>query len=98
MAHLLETLIFEVVAEVEQLDNTMLEAHDNIAIEWNEAWLLFLELIVLILLRRNINIWNFRGTKWLKLINHHVKPNKFHLDLRIIGRLPQHDLTALMQR
>lgn len=99
VTYFLESLVFEMVTEVKELNDTVFKAHDYVSVEGHQTSLILLELnIVLTTLRRQIYIRYLCGTKWLYLIGHDVKPNELHFNFRIIGRLPYHNLAALMQR
>ena len=77
----------------------MLEAHDNVAVDLDQARLVLLELdIVLAALRCQVYIGNLGSAKWLQLVNHNIEPDELHLDLRVVGRFPYHNLVSLVQR
>lgn len=97
--HLLEPLILEMVAEIKQLDLPLLETHHHVSVYLNQARLVLLELnVVLAALSRQVYVWDLGRTKRLELINYHIEPYELHLDLRVVGRLPNHHLVSLVQR
>lgn len=66
VAHFLKPLIFEMVAEVKQLDDAVLEAHDHVPVERNYASFILLKLyVVLAALSCKVNIRYLCSTKWL---------------------------------
>ena len=77
----------------------MFEAHHDVAVDLDQACLVLLELdIVLAALRCQVYIGNLGSAKWLQLVNHNIEPDQLHLNLRVIGRLPNHNLVSLVQR
>ena len=87
------------MAEVEQLDLALLEAHHNVAVDLNQACLVLLELnVVLAALSSQVYIGNLGRAEGLKLVNHNIEPDELHLDLRVVGRFPYHNLVSLVQR
>ena len=95
----MEPLILEMMAEVKEFNLALLEAHHDGTVDLDQARLVLLELdIVLTALRCQVYIRNLGSAKWLQLVNHNIEPDQLHLDLRVIGRLPNHNLVSLVQR
>ena len=97
MAHLLKPLIFEMVAEVKQLDDPMLETHDHVSVERHDARFILLELdVVLAALGCQVYVRYFRRAKRLQLVADDIEPDELHLYLGVIRRFPYHHLATLV--